>query len=93
MKQIRMLLVVAAMAIATSAAAQQRVDTAVKKAGDKAASTAVKGVANVKDKVYKGKEAPDGSVVFIDNKDKKYYIDKKGKKIYLKPSQIRDKKD
>lgn len=70
---------------------KQKIDSAAKKVGDKTASTAVKGVAVIKDKVYKGKQAPDGSSVYIDNKDKKYYIDKTGKKIYLKPSQIKDK--
>ncbi|MBO9152284.1 hypothetical protein ACFOTA_08710 [Chitinophaga sp. GCM10012297] len=71
----------------------KKIDTTAKKVGNKAASTAVKGVATVKDKVYKGKEAPDGSPVYIDKNDRKYYVDEKGKKIFLKPSQIRDKKD
>lgn len=71
----------------------KKIDTTAKKVGNKAASTAVKGVSTVKDKVYKGKEAPDGSPVYIDNKDRKYYIDKKGKKIFLQRSQIKDKKD
>lgn len=67
------------------------IDTTAKKVGNKTASTAVKGVSAIKDKIYKGKQAPGGEVVYIDNKDRKYYVDKKGKKIYLKPSQIKDK--
>lgn len=61
------------------------------KVGNKTAEVAVKGGANVVDQVYKGKVAPDGSKVFIDGKNKKYYINKKGAKIYLKPLQIKDK--
>lgn len=71
----------------------KKIDSTAKKVGDKTASTAVKGVAVIKDKVYKGKQAPDGSAVYIDNKDKKYYIDKTGKKIYLKASQIKNKEE
>lgn len=67
------------------------IDTTAKKIGNKTASTAVKGASAIKDKIYKGKQAPGGEVVYIDNKDRKYYVDKKGKKIYLKPSQIKDK--
>lgn len=91
MKKISLLILIMSLFAGVEVMAQQRVDSAAKKVGDKAASTAVKGVSTIKDKVYKGKKAPDGSAVYIDNKDRKYYIDKKGKKIFLKPSQIRDK--
>ena len=64
---------------------------ATKKAADKTAEKAVKGVSEVKDKTYKGKMAPDGSNVYIDNRKRTYYVDKKGKKIFLKPSQIKDR--
>jgi hypothetical protein len=63
-----------------------------KKVGHATASTAVKGASALTDKVYKGKEGPDGQTVYIDKSDKKYYVDDKGKKIYLKSSQIRTKK-
>jgi len=69
----------------------KKIDTTAKKVGNKTASTAVKGVSAIKDKIYKGKQAPGGEVVYIDNKDRKYYVDQKGKKVYLKPSQIKDK--
>ncbi|KAA2245370.1 hypothetical protein F0L74_05245 [Chitinophaga agrisoli] len=79
---------------------QAQVDTAIKKVGQtgkkvgqKTASVAVKGASAVKDKVYKGKEGPDGQTVYIDKMDRKYYVDDKGKKIYLKKSEIRDKQD
>lgn len=91
MKKISLFILTMLLFAGVEVMAQERVDSAAKKVGDKAASTAVKGVSTIKDKVYKGKIAPDGSSVYIDNKDRKYYIDKKGKKIFLKASQIRDK--
>ncbi|MBP1650316.1 MAG: hypothetical protein H6Q26_473 [Bacteroidetes bacterium] len=71
----------------------QGIDSTAKKVGNKTASIAVKGASKVTDKTYKGKEGPGGQTVYINKKDKKYYVDEKGKKVYLKPSQIRDKKD
>lgn len=59
--------------------------------GNKTAEVAVKGSAKVADQTYKGKMAPDGSNVYIDGKNRKYYVNKKGAKIYLKASQIRNK--
>jgi hypothetical protein len=59
------------------------------KVGNKTAEVAVKGTAKVADQVYKGKMAPDGSDVYIDGKNRKYYINKKGGKIYLKASEIK----
>ena len=57
--------------------------------GNKTAEVAVKGSAKVADQTYKGKMAPDGSNVYIDGKNNKYYITKKGAKVYLKASQIK----
>ncbi|SMC66516.1 hypothetical protein [Pedobacter nyackensis] len=59
------------------------------KVGNKTAEVAVKGTAKVADQVYKGKMAPDGSNVYIDGKNRKYYINKKGGKVYLKASEIK----
>jgi hypothetical protein len=71
----------------------QGVDSTAKKIGNKTASVAVKGAMKITDKTYKGKEGPDGQTVYIDKNDRKYFVDDKGKKVYLKPSQIRDKKE
>lgn len=71
----------------------QGIDSTAKKVGNKTASVAVKGAMKITDKTYKGKEGPGGQTVYIDKKDRKYYVDDKGKKIYLKPSEIRDKKE
>lgn len=59
------------------------------KVGNKTAEVAVKGSAKVADQTFKGKMAPDGSDVYIDGKNRKYYINKKGAKVYLKASQIK----
>lgn len=61
------------------------------KVGNKTAEVAVKGGAKVVDQTFKGKMAPDGSNVYIDGKNHKYYINKKGAKIYLKASEIKDR--
>ncbi len=65
------------------------IEKGAKSVGNKTAEVAVKGGAKVVDQTYKGKMAPDGSNVYIDGKNNKYYINKKGAKIYLKASQIR----
>jgi len=59
--------------------------------GNKTAEVAVKGSAKVADQTYKGKMAPDGSNVYIDGKNRKYYVNKKGARIYLKASEIRNR--
>lgn len=68
-----------------------KTEETAKKVGDKSAEVAVKGASKVVDKTYKNKMAPDGSNVYIDNKNRKYYIDQKGKKIFLKASEIKDR--
>lgn len=69
----------------------QTIDKTAKTVGNKTAEVAVKGSAKVADKTYKGKMAPDGTNVYIDGKNRKYYVNKKGAKVYLKASQIRNK--
>ncbi len=71
----------------------QKIDSTAKKVAHKTASTAVKGSSAIVDKIYKGKEGPNGQTVYINKSDKKYYVDNKGKKIYLKSWQIKDKKE
>lgn len=69
----------------------QSISKTATKVGNKTAEIAVKGTAKVADKVYEGKQAPDGSDVYINGKNKKYYINKKGGKVYLKNSQIKNR--
>jgi streptogramin lyase len=69
----------------------EKIEKTASSVGNKTAEVAVKGVSKVGDKTYKGKVAPDGSDVYINGKNRKYYINKKGAKVYLKASQIKDK--
>lgn len=59
--------------------------------GNKTAEVAVKGGSKVADKTWKGKMAPDGSNVYINSKNEKYYVNSKGGKVWLKPSQIKNR--
>lgn len=67
------------------------IDKGATAVGNKTAEVAVKGAAKITDKVYKGKMAPDGSNVYINGKNWKYYVNKKGKKVYLRAAQIRNR--
>jgi hypothetical protein len=69
----------------------QTIDKTATTVGHKTAEVAVKGSSKVADKTYKGKVAPDGTDVYIDGKNRKYYVNKKGGKVYLKAAQIRNK--
>ncbi len=104
MKKLHAILFASAIAISGSLIASntyaQGVDTAIrkvgqtgKKVGQKTASVAVKGASKITDKTFKGKEGPNGETVYIDKKDRKYVVDGKGKKVYLKESEIHDKKE
>jgi len=67
----------------------QTIDKTATKVGNKTAEVAVKGSSKVADKTWKGMMAPDGTNVYIDGSNRKYYINKKGGKVYLKASQIK----
>lgn len=71
----------------------QTIDKTATNVGHKTAEVAVKGTSKIGDKVYKGKMAPDGTDVYINSKNRKYYVNKRGKKVYLKASQIRERKE
>jgi hypothetical protein len=83
---------VAVIAITGQHTFAQGIDSTAKKIGNKTASIAVKGASTLTDKVYKGKEGPNGETVYINKHDRKFIVDGKGKKVYLKKSQIHDKK-
>lgn len=71
---------------------QAQVDTAINKAGNKTAELASKGKSAVVDEIYKDKVGPEGqSPIYIDHSSKYYYVDKKGKKVYVAKSSLKDK--
>ncbi len=78
---------------ATVGAQAQGIDSTAKKVGNKTAEIAAKGAATVSQKVYKGKEGHNGETVYINKDDRKFIVNDKGQRVYLKKSQIHDKKD
>lgn len=60
------------------------VKKAAKDVGNKAAEVGAKGAAAVSDKALKDRKGPHGETVYVDKYDRKYYVNKKGKRIYLK---------
>ena len=61
------------------------------KVGNKTAEVAVKGTSAVVDKKYNGKVAPGGQTVYIDKNSYYYYVNKKGRHVYVKESTLVDK--
>ncbi len=75
----------------TSASTEGKVGKTVNKIGNKTAKTAVKVQSGIKDKKYDSKVGPDGQTIYIDGKSQYYYVDAKGKKTFLKESELKDK--
>ncbi|OCX51881.1 hypothetical protein BEL04_17920 [Mucilaginibacter sp. PPCGB 2223] len=69
--------------------------TKVKKGTTKAAhataKAAVKAESAVVDKVYSGKQGPNGATIYINKHDRCYYVNSKGGKVYIKKSALRNK--
>jgi hypothetical protein len=70
---------------------QAQVDTVAKKVGNKTAEIASSGKSAVVDEKYKDKMGPDGQTIYIDHSSKYYYVDDKGKKVYVPKSSLKDK--
>jgi hypothetical protein len=70
----------------------RQVSDAATKIGHKTSEIAVKGASAVVDKQYKGKCGPNGETIYINSHSQYYYVDTKGHKVYLKESELKDKK-
>lgn len=68
-----------------------KVGAALNKAGNATAHVAVSGVSAVKDKKYKSKVGPEGQTIYIDKNSHYYYVDGRGKKVYLKKAELKNK--
>ncbi|MDB5010176.1 MAG: hypothetical protein JWQ06_965 [Mucilaginibacter sp.] len=68
-----------------------KISHTTKKVGNKTSEIAAKGAAAITDKKYEGKVAPSGETVYINEHSHYYYINKKGHKVYLTKSELRDK--
>ena len=64
-----------------------------RKVGNKTAELASKGTSAVIDKVYEGKQGPDGQTIYINKKSEYYWVDKKGHRHYVIESELKDKED
>lgn len=62
-----------------------------KKVGNKTAEVASKGASKVADKTYADKVAPGGETVYIDKDSKYYYVNSKGRHVYVTKAQLKDK--
>jgi len=76
----------------TIASDTTKVGKTVKKVGNKTSELAAKGASDVVDKQYKDKCGPHGETVYINNHSHYYYVNKKGHRVYLKKSELMDKK-
>jgi hypothetical protein len=76
---------------ASQAQVKEDVKKTAKKVGNKTAETASKAKSAVVDQKYKGKCGPDGQTIYIDNHDKYYWVDKKGRKQYIAKAALKDK--
>jgi len=59
--------------------------------GHKTAEVAAKGTAVVVDRKYKGKMTRDGQTVYINSHSRYFYVDKRGHRVYVNKSDLRDK--
>ncbi len=71
--------------------AGRAVDKTATKGAHKTAELASKGKSAIVDNVYKDKTGPDGQTVYIDHSSKYYYVNAKGKKVYVKESELKSK--
>ncbi|QQL49503.1 hypothetical protein [Mucilaginibacter ginkgonis] len=74
----------------TQTSSKGSVGRTINKIGNKTAEVAVKGTAAVGDKVYKGKVAPNGQTVYINKHSHYYWVNARGKKIYISKSKLVD---
>ncbi|HEY0246126.1 MAG TPA: hypothetical protein VGC01_11225 [Mucilaginibacter sp.] len=68
-----------------------KITKTAKTVGHKTSEIAVKGESGVVDKKYDGKWGPHGEKIYINKGSRYYYVDKKGHKVYVTKSQLRDK--
>lgn len=94
---IKTTLLAAAISLSISACSQktrparQHIKEVADTIGHKTAELGAKGAAQVTDKVYAGKFGPGGETIYIDKNSKYFYINNKGKRVFIKKSALRDK--
>ncbi len=71
--------------------AGHEVKKGAKKVGNKTAELASKGKSKVVDKTIKEKQGPNGETIYMDDHDRYYWVDKKGRKKYSSYSSFRSR--
>ena len=69
----------------------QAVENGANAAGKKTAELASKGHSAIVDKTFQGKVGPNGERIYINNKSKYYWVDKKGHRHYVAETELKDK--
>ena len=69
-----------------------KTEEGAEKVGNKTAEIASKGAAKMIDKTYVDKVGPSGQTIYIDKHSKYYYVDEKGKKVYVTKREMKAKK-
>jgi hypothetical protein len=72
-------------------ATQAQVDSTVKKVEHKTAKVVSKSKSAIVDEIYKDKVGPDGQTIYIDHSSKYYYVDDRGKKVYVTKMSLKEK--
>lgn len=62
----------------------RKIDTAARNVARKGTELGAKAVAGIRDCSLKNVKGPKGETVYVDEYDRRYYINKEGKKAYLK---------
>lgn len=70
----------------------KKIGNTAKKVGHKTSNIAANTASHVVDKKYEGKCGPNGETVYINEHSHYYYVNKKGHRVYLKKSELMDKK-
>lgn len=99
MKKIFVYLVAATLAFGSTTYAQdgtvkktgRTIKKGAKKVGKKTAEIGSKGVAKIQDRTYDGKVAPNGRTVYITEDSRYYWVNNKGKRIFVTEDQLKDK--
>lgn len=69
---------------------QGKVGKTINKIGNKTAQVAVKGASAVADKKYDSKVGPGGQTIYINKNSKYYYVNSRGKKVYVSRARLRN---
>ena len=74
----------------TNTSSKGSVGRTINKIGNKTAQVAVKGASAVADKKYDGKVGPAGQTIYINKNSHYYWVDARGKKIYISKAKLKD---